>query len=71
MDRQVVKELIQKDLTVKNIRDEIETILPGGWKREIMIRNYKKLAEALQGEGASEKVAKDIYSSILLTGNVN
>ncbi len=71
MDKQVVRELIQNELTVKNIRDEIEIILPGGWKRGIMMQNYKQLIEILKGEGASEKVAKDIYNSILLTGNVN
>ncbi len=71
MDKQVVKELIQNKLTVKNIRDEVDTILPGGWKRDIMINNYKNLTEILKGVGASEKVAEDIYSSILLTGNVN
>lgn len=71
MDREIVKELIQHDLVERNLSSEINAILPGGWKREVMKKNYGQLNAILEGNGASERIAADIYQSLLLVNNVN
>jgi len=71
MDREIVKELIQNDLDEKNLVSELNAILPGGWKREIMLQNYARLRKILSGKGATARIAKDMYHSIKLVNNVN
>lgn len=71
MDREIVKELIQADLNEKNIVSELNAILPGGWKREIMLENYSALRKMLAGKDASARIASDMYHSVKLAGNVN
>jgi len=57
LDKEVVRELIQKDCTSKNIREELKKILPGSPKREEILSNYRKLVKVLGSRGASEKAA--------------
>lgn len=57
-NKEVVKELIQGECTAKNIRQELEHILPKGSKRERVMREYKLLIEELGGGGASKKAAQ-------------
>ncbi len=71
MDKEIVKELIQNDLNEKKIVKELGMILQGGWKRGIMLKNYSSLRKALSGEGASRRIAEDIYHSLKLVENVN
>ena len=71
MDREIVKELIQNDFNEKNLASEINLLLPGGWKRDIVISEYRRLAGLLDGRGAGKKVAEDIYHSLLMVNNVN
>ena len=71
MDKEIVRELIQNNLNGKNLVSELNTILPGGWKRKIMIDNYSILRNKLHGSGASDRVAHDIYNSLKLVNNVN
>jgi len=71
MDKEIVKELIQNDLNEKNLVSELNTILPGGWKRDKMLQNYARLSKKLAGKGASERIAKDMYNSLKLVRNVN
>ncbi|MDT8400372.1 MAG: lipid-A-disaccharide synthase [Bacteroidales bacterium] len=71
MDKEIVKELIQKDLNERRLVSELNVILPGGWKREQMITNYTILKKKLSGKGASERIAKDMYHSLKLVDNVN
>jgi lipid-A-disaccharide synthase len=71
MDREIVKELIQDDLNEKNLVSELNAILPGGWKREIMLQNYARLRKILSGKGATARIATDMYHSIKLVNNVN
>ncbi len=65
MDREVVKELIQGDLTAENIVSELKKIenhqSEGRVKMEIA---YQNLIEKLGGGGASEKVASLLIDSI-------
>ena len=59
MDKEVVKELIQNDLTTKNIKSELEKIL-NPEQREKILNEYEKLNYLLGGKGASERAAEII-----------
>lgn len=56
MDREVVKELIQRDLNTSNLVKELQEILEGD-KREKMLEDYKDLRKKLGGKGASDNAA--------------
>ena len=60
MDREVVKELIQKELNTKNLVEELNLIL--GENREKMLNDYKILQEKLGGKGASVNAAEIIVN---------
>ncbi len=60
MDREVIKELVQYDLTEKNLREELKSILPGGSKRESIISDYEKLKDRLGPAGASSRIAEEM-----------
>jgi len=64
LDREVVKELIQQDCTVKNIRNEVELILKDGSNRSKMLNDYETLRKELGGGGASEAIAKNMFEFI-------
>lgn len=57
MDREVVRELIQFDMTMDNATKELEAIMPGGTKREKMLADYAELRKEVGGEGASDRFA--------------
>jgi lipid-A-disaccharide synthase len=57
MDKPLVKELIQNELTVNNLEIELNKILAKK-NREILLSEYKLLKQKLGGEGASERMAK-------------
>ena len=59
MDKEVVKELIQNDLTTENIKSELERIL-NPEQREKILNEYEKLNLLLGGKGASERAAEII-----------
>ena len=59
MDKEVVKELIQNDLTTGNIKSELEKIL-NPEQREKILSEYEKLNHLLGGKGASERAAEII-----------
>jgi len=56
MDKEVVKELIQKDLTGQNIESELKKILSGP-ERELQKTAYNLLEQRLGSSGASERAA--------------
>lgn len=58
MDREVVKELIQNNLTKKSLRKEFELISRKGDRRDKMLADYQELYEKLGGKGASDLTAK-------------
>ena len=58
MNREVVTELIQNDLTTKTLVKELQDILNG--KRSKMLDDYAELREKLGGQGASDKAAEII-----------
>jgi lipid-A-disaccharide synthase len=59
MDREIVKELIQQDLSVENLQSELNKILKGAGRTK-MLEEYRLLQEKLSGVGASAKAAKAI-----------
>lgn len=56
MDKEVVKELIQDDLTEASLSAELQKIIEGK-HRDQMLLNYADLVKKLGGKGASEKTA--------------
>ena len=63
MNREVVKELIQNELTTKNLKSELKKILTPE-VREKMFLDYFELEKKLGGKGASKKTAELIYNKI-------
>lgn len=63
MDREVVKELIQKECNSFTIREELNQLVKGGSGREKMLEDYKKLKEVLGGGGASRKIAQSLLKT--------
>lgn len=63
MDREVVKELIQDELTVTNLKKELENILDGPTRKEQM-EAYGQLEKKLGGKGASDKTAMLILENV-------
>lgn len=53
MDRVVVKELIQNEMTVKTVREELNSLLNDESYRTKMQKDYTELKQVLGGEGAS------------------
>ena len=63
MDKEVVKELIQNELNTKNLELELNKIISGNSRAE-MLSNYEVLEQKLGGIGASQKTAEWIIKSI-------
>jgi lipid-A-disaccharide synthase len=71
MEREVVKELIQGELNQYNLVKEAGLLLRGGWKREVMQSDYRKLRDMLSGKGAAAAVARNMVDSLKLVSDVN
>lgn len=63
MDRESVKELIQNELTAKNLKKELTKIVSGELRNKIL-KDYNVLERKLGGQGASEKVAALIIENV-------
>ncbi|HRH37079.1 MAG TPA: lipid-A-disaccharide synthase [Flavobacteriales bacterium] len=64
MDREVVRELIQGDMTVESMSTELEAILVDGPRRTAMLNDLAALQLKLGGPGASAKVASSVWISL-------
>lgn len=64
LDRECVRELIQHDMNPALIQNELESLLPGGKRREKMMEEYDQLREILGGEGASLRVAREMVRQL-------
>jgi lipid-A-disaccharide synthase len=64
--REIVKELIQGDLTPKNLANELRNILDPE-RRTILAGDYNQLQKLLGGPGASEKTARLIVQYLKKT----
>ncbi|MCX4359193.1 MAG: lipid-A-disaccharide synthase [Rikenellaceae bacterium] len=57
MRREVVRELLYKDMVVSEAVAELKAIMPGGTKHEAMMADFAELTGAMGEKGASERVA--------------
>ena len=64
MDAPIVTELIQGELNTKNLKTELEKLL-NSEHRAKLLKDYKTLREKLGNEGASERTASLIVSSMM------
>jgi lipid-A-disaccharide synthase len=64
MDHEVVKELIQDELTVDNLKTQLQEILSNELHKKEILKNYKALIDVLsKGGNASRKAAEIITSN--------
>lgn len=64
MEREVVKELIQKDFSEENLTKELERLLKDGKKQRRLLEDLDTLKERLGNSGASKKAAEIIVDMI-------
>ena len=63
MDKEIVKELIQHDLTKEKLKEELNKIIDGE-NRKKLLNEYEALSHKLGGVGASEKTAQLIIEDL-------
>ena len=66
-DREVVPELVADTFSVENIRQHLESILPGGPERQAMLDGYEEVHRRLGDSHAPDVAAQQIYK--LLSNN--
>jgi lipid-A-disaccharide synthase len=66
-DKQVVKELIQHDFSVNNLRKELTAILTNKSVKEQILLDYSKIKEALGEPNASDVAADEIGNFLKLS----
>ena len=64
MDKPVVKELIQGEMTSKTISAELKELLNNSEYRNRILSDYKELQAKLGGAGASKRLALAIYNNL-------
>jgi lipid-A-disaccharide synthase len=64
MGSEVVKELVQYDLTEKALVSELSPILQGGSKRQIQLSGYEMLKSKLGPAGASGRIASEMVKEM-------
>ena len=64
MDRLVVKELIQNEMTADNIRDELKSLLTNQKRQKKLLEDYEELKYILGNSGASDRAAETIISYV-------
>jgi lipid-A-disaccharide synthase len=65
MGSEVVKELVQYDLTESALLKELKEILPGGSKREKLLSDYEILKNRLGSSGASGRIAMEMVRELM------
>lgn len=64
LDKGIIKELVQNDLTSENISNELERLLNDKEYKQQILKEYKYLNEMLGGKGASARLAKELYNDV-------
>jgi len=64
MQKEVIKEFIQYDMTVENIATELKLILEDTVYRNKMLSEFEELRNILGGKGASKRTAEIIFESL-------
>ncbi|HCE58501.1 MAG TPA: lipid-A-disaccharide synthase [Prolixibacteraceae bacterium] len=65
LNKQAIREFIQTDLTVKNVRQELRNLLFNLEYRNTILEDYNKLAEIMGTPGTSEKAARKMVDLLL------
>ncbi len=65
LDRPVLKELIQDDMTLENLRTELDSLLHDPERRSQLREDYRQLREVLSSEGSAPARAATIVSEFL------
>lgn len=65
MDKLIVKELIQNDFTVNNLKKELDNILFNDEYRNAMLENYDELHTKTGSSGASKKTAQLMFEYLV------
>lgn len=65
MDKKVITELLQEQLTEENLKTELQLVIQEGTHRTEMLNNFEQLNQLLGGTGASERIAKKMYSYLI------
>jgi len=63
-EKEVVKELFQSEVTVKNIKTELIQLVGNEEYRNLMLKEYSAIAQKLASNGAASVAAKNIVQSI-------
>ncbi len=64
LDKEVVKELIQDNMNEMSMVKELNTLIKGGWKRDVVRKHYAEIRAMLGEPGVSDRVAADIIESL-------
>jgi len=64
MQKEVIKEFIQYDMTIENISRELKLILKDTVYRNTMLSEFENLRSILGGKGASKRTAEIIFKSL-------
>ena len=64
LNREAVREIVRAKLDKEESLSEVRAILPGGEKRERMLRDFNELRTMMGEEGASDRFAKDMVKSL-------
>ena len=64
MNREVVREMVVYKPSVDEAEKELRALLPGGAKREKMLKDFDELRALIGGAGASDRFAADIVKTI-------
>ncbi len=64
MDKEIVKELLQEDMTAAKISEELNKLLNDNAYRQQILIEYKELKTQLGGLGASKRIANAMYNSL-------
>jgi lipid-A-disaccharide synthase len=68
MDKLVVKELIQHDLTVENLKHELHELLTNSKRISVIEKDYTELKQILsKGGNASANAARSIINFLSVT----
>ncbi|MDP2388597.1 MAG: lipid-A-disaccharide synthase [Bacteroidota bacterium] len=65
MGKEVIKELIQGELNETKLKAELQLLIQEGEYRNEMLYTYTQLNQLLGGKGASERIAKKMYSYLI------
>lgn len=64
MEREVVRELIQGEMTTEAVAGELDSLLHDAGRRQRMIDDLRHLRDTLGGPGASEKAARVLWKNV-------